>query len=148
MEHPSPISIIDGSPPVVRGNMPLTLSEIFDRLRLNIGKGWMNDVRIQREVTIFIADECGSDLNEYVNPTNSDCVLGPIFERARDKYIPMSSIRTIRRCFMFFLEQRVTMAERRKEFFVRRKRCARRDNKQKRRLYFNYIWILMHLNGR
>ena len=124
MEHPSPISIIDGSPPVVRGNMPLTLSEIFDRLRLNIGKGWLNDVRIQREVTIFIADECGSDLNEYIDPTNSDFVLGPIYERAREKYIPMSSVRTIKRWFIFFLEHCVTMAERRKEFFVKRRRCA------------------------
>ena len=137
MEPSSPTSINDGSP-VVRGNLPLTLAQSFDRLRLNIGKGWLNDVRIQREVIVFIADECGFDLNEYVDPTNSDFALGPILERAREKYIPfMSSTRTIRRWFMFFLEHRVTMAERRKEFFVRRRRCARRGSKQKHRLYFN-----------
>ena len=114
MEPSSPPSINDGSP-VVRGNLPLSLAHSFDRLRLNIGKGWLNDVRIQREVIVFIADECGSDLNEYVDPTNSDFALDPILERAREKYIPfMSSTRTIRRWFMFFLEHRVTMAERRK----------------------------------
>ena len=137
MEPSSPTSIIDGSA-IVRGNLPLTLAESFDRIRKNRGKGWFTDIRLQKEVIIFIADECGSDLNEYVDPDNRYFLLNPILERAREKYIPfMTTTKTIRRWFMFFIEHRVTMAERRSEFFVKRRRFARNGSNKKRRLYFS-----------
>ena len=137
MEPSSPTSIIDGSA-IVRGNLPLTLAESFDRIRKNRGKGWFTDIRLQKEVIIFIADECGSDLNEYVDPDNKCFVLNPILERAREKYIPfMTTTRTIRRWFMFFIEHRVTMAERRGEFFLRRSRCSRNNRNKQNRLFFS-----------
>ena len=130
------------SPTIVRGNIPLTLAESLDRLSKNRGRGWFTDIRIQKEVINFIADECGSDITKYVDPKNTLFVLNPILERAREKYIPyMTSTRTIRRWFVFFIEHRVTMAEQRNEFLVKRRRCtrngARNGRNKQSRVYFS-----------
>ena len=122
--------------PFVRKNQPMLLAESFNRIRQNIGKGWLNDIRIQREVIVYIADECGSNLDEYVDFTNRKYLLSPILESARQKYVPLVLVRTIRRWFLFFIEHRVTMAERRKDIFAKNRRTAQLNNKSKK-LYWS-----------
>ena len=105
---------------------PPTLEESIERIRKNTGKGWVNNVRVQREVIVYIYDECGFNLSEYIDKSNHTFSLKQILEVARHKYVPfLSSVKTLRRWFLFFIEHRVTMAERRRDFFVRRRRAAR-----------------------
>ena len=118
--------------PFVHKNQPMSLAESFNRIRQNIGKGWLNDIRIQREVIVYIADECGSNLDEYVDSNNHKYSLNHILESARQKYVPLVTVKTTRRWFIFFIEHRVTMAEQRNDIFAKRRRTARSNNKSKR----------------
>ena len=116
-----------------------SLSSSFLRLKNKVGKGWLNDTRIQCETISFIGDECGFNLSEYLDNDNRMYLLNPILERARLKFVPfMKTTKTIRRWFYFFVEHRVTMAERRKETFVRRTRRRSNVNRPNRsnRLFF------------
>ena len=62
-----------------------TLSASFHRLKKKVGKGWLNDTRIQCETISFIGDECGFNLSEYLDNDNRSYSLHPILERARLK---------------------------------------------------------------
>ena len=68
-----------------------TLTESFCELCKNVGVGigWVNDVRIQREVISYITNECGFDLMKFVVPKNKDYPIKLILEQARVKFIPM-----------------------------------------------------------
>ena len=81
---------------------PPTLEESIERIRKNSGKGWMNDVHLQREVIVYIYDECGFNLSEYIDKSNHTFSLKQILEVARHKYVPfLSSVKTLRRWFYF-----------------------------------------------
>ena len=118
-----------------------SLTAAFLRLRNKVGKGWLNDARLQCETISFIGDECGYHLSEYLQDDNRTYELNPILERARLKFVPfMKTTKTLRRWFNFFIEHRVTMAERRRDTFVRntRRNSMARGNRVNRnnRLFF------------
>ena len=110
-----------------------SLTASFLRLRNKVGKGWLNDARLQCETISFIGDECGFHLSEYLQHHNRTYELNPILKRARLKFVLfMTSTKTTRRWFYFFVEHRVTMAERRIEpsvLHTRRRSNVNRPNR-------------------
>ena len=85
-------------------NKKPSLVESLLKLRKSVGKGNFNNVRIQSEVISYIVDECGFDLENFIDPTKQkEFSLEPVLERARVKFLPMmGNTGTIRCCFFVF----------------------------------------------
>ena len=118
-------------------NAQPTLAEAFERIRQNNGRGNLTDLRIQHEVLSYIENECGYNLSEYLDCSNRQFDLSEILERARLKYVPLlKSHKTIRNWLYFFVEHRVTMAEQRRNTFIRcRRRNVNRNTRTNRQFF-------------
>ena len=131
------VQVSDNSNIVPDMNAQPTLAEAFERIRQNNSRGNLTDLRIQREVLSYIANECGYNLSEYLDGSNRQFNLTEILERARLKYVPLlKSHKTIRNWLYFSVEHRVTMAEQRRNTFIRcRRRNVNRNTRTNRQFF-------------
>eukprot|EP00588_Corethron_pennatum_P024899 CAMPEP_0194334858 /NCGR_PEP_ID=MMETSP0171-20130528/67530_1 /TAXON_ID=218684 /ORGANISM="Corethron pennatum, Strain L29A3" /LENGTH=109 /DNA_ID=CAMNT_0039097689 /DNA_START=9 /DNA_END=341 /DNA_ORIENTATION=- len=90
------------------------LTESLRQLKHSTDIGNLNDSRIQHEVVSYIADECGYDLSKYLDTDHMEYSLETILDKAQNKHVPMlKANRMIRRWFLFFVEHRTTMVDKR-----------------------------------